>query len=307
MNITELIQQTSNADCDKYTSLIGDSIRQLTLEKKQTNNLEISGKLIQIESYEELVIVGDLHGDLNSLVHILESSKFLEKITRNTGIYLIFLGDYVDRGPNSPEVLYAVLKLKQCFPNNVMLLRGNHEGPDDLMPYPHDLPQALNSKFSMEGKTIYRKIRKLFTHLYNAVVIQNFCVLVHGGVPSQANSIEDLKFAHLTHPKTSHLEELLWSDPIENKNGIINSPRGAGKLFGEDITEKFLQVTNVKCVIRGHEPVNEGYKINHNGKILTLFSRKGSPYFNPLATYLHFNFSSTINTAYDLIPFLKKF
>jgi protein phosphatase len=100
---------------------------------------------------------------------------------------------------------------------------------------------------------------------------------------------------------------LLWSDPVEDIQGLSESPRGAGMLFGVDVTRKILQILGVKCLIRGHEPVQEGYRYNHGGKILTLFSRKGSPYFNPNAAYLHYNFSSTLNNAYDLNPFLEKF
>jgi protein phosphatase len=53
-------------------------------------------------------------------------------------------------------------------------------------------------------------------------------------------------------------------------------------------------------LIRGHEPSEEGYKINHNGKVLTLFSRKGEPYFNAQAAYLQLDFSMKVENAYQL-------
>jgi hypothetical protein len=61
--------------------------------------------------------------------------------------------------------------------------------------------------------------------------------------------------------------------------------RGAGRMFGEDITERVLRAVGVKTLIRSHEPC-EGIKVNQGGKVLTLFSRKGSPYFNTRTTYL---------------------
>ena len=58
---------------------------------------------------------------------------------------------------------------------------------------------------------------------------------------------------------------------------------------------------------RGHEPVGEGFKINHDGKVLTLFSRKGPPYFNKHAAYLDFPLSKVFDNADQLLPYVHKF
>jgi len=251
--------------------------------------------------------VSDIHGDLNSLIYILENSGFLERILKNKDVFMIFLGDYGDRGPYSSEVYYVILKLKEQFPENVILMRGNHEGPDDLLAHPHDLPIQLQRKFGESGREAYAKVRELFRYLYNAVLISERCILLHGGVPSKAFTVDDLANAHKTHPKETHLEEILWSDPNDEIKGTYPSPRGAGKLFGEDITERFLKALNVKVLIRGHEPAENGFKTNHHNKVLTLFSRKDAPYYNSHGAYLQIDISRKIENATQLMPYVRKF
>lgn len=148
-------------------------------------------------------------------------------------------------------------------------------------------------------------LKTLFGQLYVAAMLESRCVFLHGGVPSEAKSLEDVAFAHLKHPAESHLTEILWSDPGEDIVGTHPSPRGAGRLFGRDVTEKFLQMLGVHVLIRGHEPVDDGFRISHNGRVLTLFSRKGEPYFNSKSAFLQFDLSMQIKNAYQLAPFVR--
>ncbi len=79
----------------------------------------------------EVFFRGDLHGDVHSLlanVRWLNEKKYLEgfKIVR-PDFYMIFLGDYTDRGSYGIEVLYTLFRLKTENPDRVFLSRGNHE------------------------------------------------------------------------------------------------------------------------------------------------------------------------------------
>ena len=305
--LDEIVRGAMEGDSQEYISLIQEVCRLLESEQDQVGNLRIEGRLARARPRGDAIVIGDLHGDLESLVSILRTSDFVEKATREAEVLVVFLGDYGDRGPFSPEVYYTVLKLKQLFPRNVMLMRGNHEGPDDLQATPHDLPQSLRVKFGEEGRTAYANLRGLHPYLYSALIVEQFCVMLHGGVPEEAGSPRDLAFAHTQHPRTTTLEEMLWSDPVEGTIGSVSSPRGAGCLFGQDVTQHFLEVCRTNVLIRGHEPADEGFKINHQGRVLTLFSRKGPPYFNTLAAYLHVDLSLKPHNAPALVPYIHQF
>jgi len=299
-DLRQLVNEASKINLQDFVRLTDKVAESLSKESGRVGSLYIKGKLVEAQPEGEATILGDIHGDLDTLTQILKGSKFIEKMHRGEHALLIFLGDYGDRGAYSPEVYYVVLRLKEHYPENVVLMRGNHEGPEDILASPHDLPTHFHRKFGENWSEAYAKLRQLFDQLYNAVLVNGKFIILHGGIPSQAKSIEDVAYAHKKHPEEPHLEEILWSDPEEGMNGTYPSPRGAGRLFGEDVTNKFLKMLNVKVLIRGHEPCDEGYKINHEGKILTLFSRRGEPYFNNQAAYLELKLTDKVENAYQL-------
>lgn len=66
--------------------------------------------------------IGDIHGQL----HILDS--LLNEIRPNlTEDKIIFMGDMIDRGPQSREVVELIRDMQDKFPESVIVLMGNHE------------------------------------------------------------------------------------------------------------------------------------------------------------------------------------
>lgn len=307
ISVSQIVKEALEIPCEGFIKLGEEAKHLLETENGKVGNFNIIGRLVEIKPSGEALVVGDLHGGLESLIQILQESKFLQKMTRNANSVMIFLGDYGDRGEYSAEVYYTVLKLKLLYPKQIVLMRGNHEGPKDLMPSPHDLPMQFQARFGKEHTKAYAKIRELFEHLYNAVIVRERYLMVHGGLPQQANTIEDLAYAHLSHPKKAFLEDMLWSDPGETVEQVYASPRGAGKIFGRNITTEAMKKFGVKILIRGHEPCEEGFKINHDGKVLTLFSVKGAPYFNAHHAYLNVKLSEKFDNAEQLIRFIRRF
>ena len=86
---------------------------------------------LSVPPESEVFFRGDLHGDVQSILTDLEwlnSQKYLKgfEITR-TNFYMLFLGDYTDRGMYGTEVLYTIFRLKLANPDRVFFARGNHE------------------------------------------------------------------------------------------------------------------------------------------------------------------------------------
>jgi len=306
LDLSSLVEEALSVQSSGFIETVDKAMSLMKNENGQIGSLTIVNRLVKLEPLGEVLVIGDLHGDLESLVIILQSSRFIEEMEKTKEATLIFLGDYGDRGDKSAEIYYAILELKLAFPKQVVLLRGNHEAPKDLLGYPHDLPLQFQIRFGEDWKIAYGKTRALFAYLYNAVFVKDRYLIIHGGVSPQIRSLQDIAQAQ-ENRNEALLEDLRWSDPDENVQCISSSPRGAGKLFGKEVTEEVLRKLNAKILIRGHEPSDSGFKINHDGKVLTLFSRKGSPYFNRSGAYLQLPLSEKFENAKQLIPCLHQF
>lgn len=305
--LQQFVKEAMETPVDNYVEVVERVTHVLQTEDGKIGRFHILGRHVKIEPSGEAVIVSDIHGDLESLVEVLQQSRIVQRMEEHDDTSLIFLGDYGDRGEFSAEVYYTVLCLKLQHPAQIVLMRGNHEGPKDLLASPHDLPTQFQARFGKEWTTAYKKIVALFPHLYNSASVEKRYLMVHGGLPQNARKIDDFAYAHQTHPKQTFLEEILWSDPLESFEGVQPSPRGAGRLFGKDVTDRVLKALDVKILIRGHEPCSEGFHVNHEGKILTIFSRKGEPYCNEHGAYLDINLSDAYGDANQLLPYVHKF
>lgn len=70
----------------------------------------------------QTIAIGDVHGDLEGLEKVLSRLPVLDE-----GDTLLFLGDYVDRGPDPAGVVRRVRALPAETKARVVFLRGNHE------------------------------------------------------------------------------------------------------------------------------------------------------------------------------------
>lgn len=212
-----------------------------------------------------VVVVGDLHGNFHDLVRILVSSN------NSFQTAYLFLGDYVDRGDYSLDVLMLLLVLTLKYPLHFYLLRGNHEFTSVNGSY--GFRDEIMDRY--ENDELWIKANELFYYLPIGVLIGTEILCIHGGIGpnvSSLKSISNLKFPIYSYSDSAILAEILWSDPTSQFIDFSTSLRGTGALFGRGAVHEFLKSSNLKMIIRGHQCVQEGISYCLGKQVLTIFS-----------------------------------
>lgn len=244
--------------------------------KDMSKLLELDEK--QLRSFRKLVVIGDLHGDFESLQLALS-------ITHHDRDGIIFLGDYGDRGPCGVEVINAVDSLLRKHLGNVFALKGNHEhySPYGRPNFGLDLQSLISEAEAKTGSWegyFNRKFKPFMDKLHLAAIAEGEILFVHGGVSSKIGGLDDLKS-----PSKEVEEAVLWSDPGEGKGEYFNS-RGIGVVYGPDVSKSVCQKLGVKRIVRSHEPsrVMEagGPCYSHDGRVITTSTTTcGYPRYRP--------------------------
>ena len=82
----------------------------------------------QVAETDRVYAIGDVHGRYDLLIRILKRiDEDARRFTDGRRVRLVLLGDYVDRGEDSKNVLDALSVLAKDGAENLILLRGNHE------------------------------------------------------------------------------------------------------------------------------------------------------------------------------------
>lgn len=219
---------------------------------------------ITIPTDGEMTVCGDVHGQYYDLMTIFERNG----LPSPTNPYL-FNGDFVDRGSFSVEVVMTLIAWKLCYPNHFHMLRGNHE------------TRNMNKVYGFEGEvkekydeSVMNLFSEVFCCLPLAAVISSKVLVLHGGLFSRDGiTLGDIRGINrfMEPPESGLMSELLWSDPSKVR-GWSPSKRGVGVAFGPDVAHRFLDANGLDLLIRSHEMKDEGYEVEADGRVITIFS-----------------------------------
>ena len=98
----------------------------------------------------KIYAISDIHGYLDEFIDALNKIDLSDKQSR-----LILLGDYIDNGSQSFQVISKIIELEELYPNQIITLLGNHEEwfYDWLIleePTASAFPETIKSFFSTE-------------------------------------------------------------------------------------------------------------------------------------------------------------
>jgi len=262
-DIDEILNKLLSARLYKKDKIINLSESEIIFLCNKSKDILLSQpNLIELET--PIKICGDTHGQYYDLLRLFEYGGYPPEAN------YLFLGDYVDRGKQSMEVICLLLAYKIKFPDNFFLLRGNHESASINRIY----------GFYDECKRRYTiKLWKLFTEVFNcipvAALVDDKIFCMHGGLSPDLYNLDQIKnmLRPTDIPEQGLLCDLLWSDPDkEITTDWGPNDRGVSVFFSANVVEKFLKKHDLDLICRAHQVVEEGYDFFANRQLVTIFS-----------------------------------
>ena len=256
---------------------------------------EILGEESNVEPVTTpITVCGDLHGQFYDVLELLKIGGPLP------GTRYVFIGDFVDRGAHSVETLTLLLLFKIMYPNDVYLLRGNHETRIITMSY--GFYDEVRRKYGNTNPWTF--FMEVFDFLPLGAVIDGKILCIHGGCSPSTQSIDQIRAIDrkMEPPSVGPFADLLWSDPNESHEGWVSNARGAGYLFGARVVREFNHLNGLSLIARAHQLVQEGYKFSFEpeNSLVTVWSA-------PNYTYTCGNLASIMNVKEDLKPTFQVF
>jgi diadenosine tetraphosphatase ApaH/serine/threonine PP2A family protein phosphatase len=234
---------------------------------KVTSELQCDPIVLRLDG--DYCVVGDIHGNFDDLLRIFESMGYPPDTS------YVFLGDYVDRGRYSIEVLLLLYGLKVLFPGSLYLLRGNHEtgSMTSFYGFETECRRRLN-------RDVYSIFLNTFQYLPLACVVNSATFCVHGGISPNLRTVAQLASMRkpAEFPRNGLVADILWSDPCSKADDFRPGARGIGHMFGPSALATFLSNNGLHVLVRSHEFCMTGYSWvfaadpNASRSCLTIFS-----------------------------------
>lgn len=94
---------------------------------------------------------------------------------------------------------------------------------------------------------------EVFDLLPIGALIDNKILCIHGGLSPDIRTIDQIRTIerNIEIPHEGSFCDLMWSDPDDIDTWVMSN-RGAGWLFGGNVTKEFNHINNLKLIARAH-------------------------------------------------------
>jgi hypothetical protein len=225
------------------------------------------GRLVRLQIAKEVLVAGDLHGNVENFRLLLEKAQLGQHPTRHLVLQELIHGSfrYPDGGDKSHQLVDLLAALKCQYPSQVHLLLGNHELAQWTGQAIAKSESELNALFregvdtAYRGKAaeIYAAYLELFAIVPLAVRTPNRVFLSHS-LP---------KAARLPGFDAAILESETHQEQDLRPGGSIHA-----LLWGRDTSaatvEQFLEKVDADLLITGHIPCEKGFDVPNERQLI---------------------------------------
>ncbi len=227
-----------------------------------------SGSIITLAGASDVMVVGDLHGNIPAFKKALLAAALDRHPSRHLVLQELIHGPLSypgDGGDRSHQLLDVVAALKCQYPERAHLILGNHELSELTGRVIGKDGETLNAKF-MQGvitaygaaaNEIYESYKTLFAALPVAIRTANRVYVCHT-VPDE----RDLESLDLDVLKAQE-----WPESAMKRRGTIYA-----LTWGRDTTpetaDRFAAMIDADFFVTGHQPCEEGFRQANHRQII---------------------------------------
>jgi Calcineurin-like phosphoesterase len=227
------------------------------------------GGLITLDdSVEEVMVVGDLHGNIPAFRHVLKRADLAKNPCRHLVLQELIHGYRYypdDAGDKSHQLVDVVSALKCQFPDRVHLILGNHE-LSELTGRPIAkagvalnalFRQGVDTAYGDSAESVYQAYLELFAALPLAVRTPNRVFLCHT-IPDPID-LEEFD--------VSIFQAEAWTDQAMARHGAVYALTWGRNTDPENI-DRFAALVDADWFVTGHQPCDDGFRQANHRQII---------------------------------------
>jgi hypothetical protein len=227
-----------------------------------------SGGIVTLgESVADVLVVGDLHGNIPAFRNLLDVAALGRNPSRHLVLQELIHGPfrYPEGGDRSHQLVDLVCALKCQWPGRVHLILGNHELSEltGRMIGKHGIElntifrQGIDRAYGTRGEAVYQAYHGLFAALPLVVRTPNRVVLVH------------------TIPNATYLDNLdldvlkldVWPREAMKRGGAVYALTW-GRDTDPETLDRFAAMMDADWFITGHQPCENGVRQPNHRQII---------------------------------------